>query len=128
MRNFEVIDVSHHRKNFNSHFYQLKCGPTNSVIYSFENLEKTDTYFTLQRESGDKGRLRLILIQIGHGTLYEFKGGDKEEVYSDVTLRINLLPIGRFYLICESASLSSCILRVYTLANLPLKKFTGSKI
>jgi hypothetical protein len=45
-----------------------------------------------------------------------------------VTLRLDELPVGNYLAVCESSSLSNCILRVYALMNLPLKKFTGNRI
>jgi hypothetical protein len=67
------------------------------------------------------------LINCTHEATYEYVVGKKEEIYDDVTLHIQKLPIGSYVVICESETDISALLRVYSQKTVPLLKFTGKK-
>jgi hypothetical protein len=57
---------------------------------------------------------------------YEFIDGKKEDIYSDVTLRMERLPAGTYTVMCESFATADCLLRIYSDSNVTLTKFTGN--
>ena len=70
----------------------------------------------------------MILINLTNEASYDYVVGKKEDLYNDVTLRLDRLPIGKYILICSSYSLSDCLLRVYTPSNIAMEKFTGNSM
>ena len=54
--------------------------------------------------------------------------GKKEDIYNDVTLRLEKLPIGKYILICESQSDSNCLLRIYSPTLITMSNFVGNSM
>ena len=123
-----MIDTVHTRQNYSSYFYQCKCQPNNPALYTFEVNESSNIYLTLHRQSGDRARLRLILVKFSNENTVEYVTGKKEDIYADVTLRLDKLPVGKYLVMCESVSASECLLKVYTPSIVTFTKFTGNHI
>lgn len=84
-----MIDVTHIRRHFNSYFYQFKSeGSFSPKFYSFDLHDRTTMYLTLTRETMNRSRLRLMVINYTNEATYELVKGVKEDVYSDVTIRL----------------------------------------
>ena len=123
-----MIDTTHIRKHYNSYFYPFKTQAYQPKMFSFEVHQKTSLYLTMIREKGQRQRLRILLINYTNEATYQFVSGKKEDVYNDVTIRLDRLPIGKYILICESHSKSDCLVRVYSQSGVTLTNFQGSLV
>ena len=72
--------------------------------------------------------MRIIVIKFSNENAFEFVAGKKEDIYVDVTLKLDKLSGGKYLVICESVSASDCLLKVYTPSLVTFTKFSGNSV